>query len=358
MRKKQIHFGLVGLLASTFIFNLVLAKPSLARENIISPAGGLRNTGLQDLKPHSSGSKTYNEFWTYHFFLDGNIQAYLNFSRVNLGSYKSPVCGADLTVLGFKGKNYSVAREYEKKNFIFTDSLWQLHVHEKIFFEGKLPENHHVHFATNKKDVDYLLDLNFSAIEQGKVWGDGMFRFGSSDGIGIFIHIPYAKVKGVLAINKDTLQISGTVYMDHTFQTDLAPNLVESGYRYVSQSGPLEMGYFLNPSSRFSSRPVGYGLRQIEGGYALLTPLTMKSISSNRAMGLNITTNLEIQFQDSSKINLVRKSDRFQQSTLNEFSGFTKMAIKSFMGGEIFTFKGAGTLNGNRPVEYNFFKVD
>jgi hypothetical protein len=54
------------------------------------PKGDLRPAVLADLKPHRSGSKTYNEFWTYHILLDGNIQAYLNFSRVNLGSFKAP----------------------------------------------------------------------------------------------------------------------------------------------------------------------------------------------------------------------------------------------------------------------------
>jgi hypothetical protein len=336
----------------------ILVGPSQAGEQISLPTAGLRDATLADLKPHASGSKTYNEFWTYHLFLDGNIQVSLNFSRVNLGSFKSPVCGADLTVLGFKGRNYSVAREYEKKNFVFTDSNSQLRVHEKIWFEGNLPQAHHVHFATSKKDVSYLMDLQFTEIEQGKVWGDGMFKFGSSNGVGIFIHIPRAKFTGTLAINADTLKVSGLAYMDHTFQTDMAPGLVESGYRYISQSGTLEVGYLLNPNSNFESKPIGYGLRQTPTGIVLLKPVHIKAISASNAMGVKVPTALEIDYMENGKSLLQRSADRLQQSTLHEFSGFTKMAIKRYMGGEVLTFRGIGTLNGSQPMGYSFFAVD
>ncbi|HKP96091.1 MAG TPA: hypothetical protein VJ385_10070 [Fibrobacteria bacterium] len=343
------------------IFGFTLAAaglPAAAGEHIQMPTGDLRTAVLTDLKPHASSSKTYNEFWTYQFFLEGNIQVVLNFSRVNLGSFKAPVCGADLTILGFKGRNYSVAREYEKKNFSFTDSSQQLRVHEKIWFEGRLPEAHHVRFATNKKGVDYYLDLDFSDILPGKVWGDGMFKFGSSDAVGIFIHVPGAKVSGRLAVNQDTLQVKGSAYMDHTYQTDLAPDLVEAGFRYVTQAGNLEEGYVMAPVARFDKQPVGYGLRLVNGELVLLKPASLKVVSQSRSMGARIPTVLEIHFQDGMKSALQRGEDRLQQSTLHEFSGFSKMAIKSFMGGEILTFKGLGTLNGTQPMAYNFFSVE
>jgi hypothetical protein len=335
-----------------------MASQASAAEKITSPTGGLRTAVLEDLKPHRSASRTYNEFWTYQIFLDGNIQGVLNFSRVNLGSFKSPVCGADFTLLGFKGKNYSVAREYEKKNFVFTDSNQQLRVHEKIWFEGRLPETHHVRFETRKKDVSYYLDLEFTEIAPGKVWGDGMFRFGSSEAVGIFIHIPSARVTGRLAINKDTVAVTGTAYMDHTFQTDLAPALVGAGFRYVTQSQPLEVGYVMNPVGRFDQKPIGYGLRKVGDTYTLLKPASLKTVSAGRAMNSRVATVLEIAYDSAGNSVLNRSEDRLQQSTLHEFSGFTKMAIKSFMGGEIVTFKGLGKLNGSQPMAYNYFYVE
>lgn len=341
-----------------FCFFLLGTQTTHAGVKITPPSGELRNTELNDLKPHPSASKTYNELWTYHFFLEGNILAYLNFSRVSLGSFKDPVCGADLTLLGFKGRNYSVAREYPKENFTFKDANSELRVHEKIWFDGKLPEAHHVHFVTSKKDVNYFVDLNFTEIEAGKVWGDGMFHFGSSDAIGIFIHIPSAKVSGTIAINGDTLKVSGKAYMDHTFQSDMAPDLVSDGVRYISQTEPLEVGYILTPSPKFEAKRVGYGLRKTSAGYTLLKPASLRVVAWTKPLGVKVPGKLEVQYMDSSKATLERKEDRLQQSTLHEFSGFTKMAIRSFMGGEIFTFKGLGTLNGNQPAAYNFFAVD
>lgn len=353
MIKKTFFASLTIAVYASLAPQLVFAGPKIS-----TPAGELRNTDLTDLKPHPSASKTYNELWTYHFFFDNNIQAYLNFSRVSLGSFKEPVCGSDLTLLGLKGKNYSVAREYPKENFRFNDSLQQLRVHQKIWFDGILPTTHHVHFETSKKDINYFVDLTFSEIETGKVWGDGMFHFGSSDAIGIFIHIPSAKVTGIIAVNGDTLHVSGKAYMDHTFQTDMAPDLVSDGVRYISQTDPLEVGYILTHVSKFEGKPVGYGLRKTPTGYTLLKPANLRVLTWTKPMGVKVPGKMEIKYEDSSQAMLERKVDRLQQSTLHEFSGFTKMAIRSFMGGEIYTFKGMGKLNGNQPAAYNFFVVD
>jgi hypothetical protein len=337
---------------------LAFAGTGFSADHIQLPTGDLRAAVMTDLKPHSSSSKTYNEFWTYHFYLEGNIQIVLNFSRANLGSFKDPVCGADLTIMGFKGKNLTVAREYDKKNFTFSEGDHELRVHEKISFSGKLPDAHHVHFETSKKNVAYLLDLDFSDILPGKVWGDGMFKFGGGDAVGIFIHIPSATVKGKLAINQDTLAVTGRAYMDHTFQTDLAPHLVGSGFRFVTQDGPLETGYVLNPLGKFDRQPVGYGLKMVNDNLALRKPTALKALSTGKAKGMKIATSLEITYQDGGKAVLNRSADRLQQSVLHEFSGFTKMAVKTFMGGEIYTFRGLGTVNGSQAMAYNWFAVE
>lgn len=334
----------------------LLSAPSAGAAAVKPPAGDLHPATVSDLKPHPSGSKTYNELWTYHFFLDGNIQAYLNFSRVNLGSFKDPVCGADLNLLGFKGRNYTVAREYDKKNFVFTEANHQLRVHENIWFQGKLPEAHRVYFSTRKKEVSYLVDLQFSDIVPGHVWGDGMFRLGSET-VGIFIHIPRARVTGRIAVDQDTVAVSGLAYMDHTFQTALAPRLVDGGYRYISQGPDLEVGYFLDPDREYGSAPLGYGLRRQGGTFTLLKPSALVAPAKGKALGVQVPTRLEVTFADGTKSALERKSDRLQQSYLHEFSGIAKMAIKRFMGGEIMAFKGMGSLNG-APAGYNFFVVD
>jgi hypothetical protein len=231
-----------------------------------------------------------------------------------------------------------------------------LQVHQNIWFSGRLPESHRVFFSTRKRDVTCFLDLGFSEILPGQVWGDGMFKLGSET-VGIFLHIPRAKVKGKLAINGDTLDVTGMAYMDHTFQTTLAPELVNAGYRYISRNGPAEAGYVLDPVSRYGASPVGYGLRQKDAGFGLLKPASLTTASAGKAMGVKVPTRLEIAYHDGSKAVLDRREDRLQQSYLHEFSGASKWAIKRFMGGEILTFKGLGTLNA-QPMAYNYFVVD
>jgi hypothetical protein len=200
--------------------------------------------------------------------------------------------------------------------------------------------------------------LNFTDIQPGKVWGDGVFQVGS-ESIGIYIHIPCAKVTGRIAVNGDTLAVTGRAYMDHTFQTDFGPEMVSAGYRYVSPGAPLQAGYFLQPLPKFGSQPIGYGLRQDSGGVELLKPASLKVLSASKALGLAIPTRLEVQFQDGSKCTLNRgETDRYRVSLLSEFNWLEKRAIRGVMGGEVKTFKGMGTLNGSRPVGYDFFLVD
>src|SRR4051812_16687945 len=86
----------------------------------IPPTGGLRSDTPVDFAPHNPSSKTFNEFWTYQFWLNGGVQVQLNLSRASFGSFKDPVCGADLAVMNFRGRNAFVAREYPVKRFSWT----------------------------------------------------------------------------------------------------------------------------------------------------------------------------------------------------------------------------------------------
>ena len=128
-----------------------LTAPRLSADEVEPPSGNLRPDALADLKPHPSGSKTYNEFWTYHFILDGNIQAYLNFSRVNLGPssprYAAPISPCWVS----RAATTPWPGNTTRANFVFLDSLHQLQVHQNIWFSGKLPESHRVFFSTRRR---------------------------------------------------------------------------------------------------------------------------------------------------------------------------------------------------------------
>jgi len=347
--KFSSKFLVLAALSLGFSFNL------FGKTGITLPSGQIRNTQYADLKDHPQKSRTYNEFWTYHFHLNGNMQVILNYSRADLGIIKDPVCGSDLSVIGFKGKTYSVAREYPKPNFRFSDAQQQLNVHKNIWFKGALPVTHQVFFKTKKNNISYLIDLSFRDIEAGKTWGDGIFNLGREK-VGIYLHIPRAKVAGLIAINSDTVKVSGTGYMDHTFQTDMGPKLVSSGYRYQSLDGNINVGYLLQPREKYKSKVLGFGLVEKGGTLTLIKPQAIKIKSRKKSRGLEIPANMKVLY-DLDTISLKIYNDDQQLSVLDEFKGVTRWTVKQFMGGEVIYFRGAGVLNNKLKANYNFFGV-
>ncbi len=87
---------------------------------------------------------------------------------------------------------------------------------------------------------------------------DIMGNFGRFDASpnGMFIHVPHARITGFVAINKDTLKISGFAYMDHTFQSKTGPRLIKRGHRYIwSENDEFEVAYLLIPKAKkFSNK--------------------------------------------------------------------------------------------------------
>ncbi|MBF0431657.1 MAG: hypothetical protein HQK83_10280 [Fibrobacteria bacterium] len=338
------------------VFWLVTAVlVSFSFGEVTFPSGGLTNTSFTDLKDHPQNSKTYNEFWTYHFDLSQNIQIVLNFSRANLGRLKDPVCGTDMAVIGFKGKNYTVAREYPEKNFQFSNAIEGLNVHKNIWFKGALPKAHQVYFNTKKNGVSYYVNLKFSEISQGKTWGDGVFKLGNEK-VGIFIHIPRARVQGVVAINNDTLVVEGTCYMDHTFQSDMGTKLVKYGYRYQAVGDNIHVGYILETLKQYQKKIIGFGLTGTPGSLSLLKPENVYLSSSHKPRGVRMPKKMTIKY-DSRSVVFTRDKDRSSWSILSEFRGIVKWTAKKFMGGEIIYFRGQGKADGLK-ANYNFFGLN
>lgn len=314
------------------------------------PSGPLRKDGPADLAPHPQSSKAYNEFWTYQFWLQDGMQAQLNFSRVSFGSFKDPVCGGDLSLMGFKGHSYFVAREYKLQNFAFDPVLSKLSVHQKIFFQGAPPQAHRVCFTTTKNGVAYFLDLTFDSIAPGAVWGDGVIHLHNNEQMGLFFHIPKAKVHGRIAINGDTVAVQGSAWMDHTYQTQFATNLMDAGYRYVLTSGKTEGGYFFQSEEGL----FGYGLREEGGRLQLLKIQGLKPSNSNP--GPWISRSLEFDFADASPSRFQLKENRQQTSAFQELSYLLRRTARMYLGGEPYSFRGTASINDS-PALFSFTQV-
>lgn len=335
---------------------LLAAAPARAGERVQVPTGDARPTTAEDLRPQPASGATYNEAWTYLFVLEGGMTASLRFSLAHFGRLRGPVSGAELALANFDGESYRAAKEYDASDLSFAAATQRLRVHPDIFAEGPLPQRHRVRFKAEKHGVPYELDLTFSEIAPGLTWGDGVFRLGR-ERIGMFIHIPYARVEGAVRVGDVTKRVSGTAYMDHTFQTDYASRLVRSAFRYVQHGGGAEAGTLLLPASGFEDRPIGFAAVREGGRFRLRTPEAVEVVSARRALGVEVPRQLLVRFEGGGQTILNREADQQAFSSLEELGGLQRAVVRRLLGGEPLAFRGRGTTNRGRPFAYDFLVV-
>ncbi len=323
------------------------------------PDGGLRQTEWSDMLPHTLEGDYYNEFWSYHIFLENDLHLHITISLANFGTFKSPVSGGKLFVSNFKGANYHVAREYTIEALVIDEEQHKIRLHPErdIYLSGKLPYDHHIFYRTSKDGVSYLVDLDFHDIHQGYTWGDGIFRLENED-MGIFMHIPRASVSGLVAINEDTLHVSGTAYMDHTFQTNLSSKVVNKGFRHITHTNTgFHAGYYLVPKKRSKAGVVGFALIRENSPMILEKPEQITVLDSDRISGKTVPRHIEVTYRSGSRSVFSRKVDFQHVSFLEEIGGIRRRLVRSFLGGEVIEYVGTGQMDGNIPINYNFFLV-
>lgn len=319
----------------------------------------LHQTEWADMLPHTKQGSYYNEFWVYHVFLENNLQLHITFSLANFGSFKSAVSGGRLFVSNFKGNDYHMSREYPLEKFEIDEELHRIRLHPErnIYFGGELPNSHNILYQTSKNDVSYLVDLSFDNISRGYTRDDGIFKL-DDDEMGLFIHIPKASVSGTVAINDDTLEVKGTAYMDHTYQTNLSSKLVDKGFRHITHTEDgFSTGYYLIPKDRSEAQVVGLGLVQSSTVTELETPRKITILESQDIDDRSIPSSIEILYESGKRRTLERTQDFQHVSFLGEIGGLRKRLVRSFLGGEIIEYVGLGRLDGNIPANYNFLIV-
>ncbi len=346
-------FRLLALLLLAFG---ATAAPAPADERVTVPQGGERALTTADLRPHAPSGNTYNEAWSYTFLLNDGMQATFSLSRANLGSLMAPVSGAELAVSGFNGRAYRAPKQYDADDLVFSESAHRLEVSDKIYFEGKLPQTHRIYFRASKSGTEYEADLRFSDIAAGLTWGDGVFRLGS-ERIGMFLHIPYARVSGTIRVGNVSKQVSGTATMDHTFQTDFAPKLVRAAYRYAQHGSDAEVGYFIRPAAGFEDRVVGLAAVREGGRFRLRRPESLDVVSARTVQGAEVPQQLAVRFAGGGQTILNRERDQQTFSAFDELSGIQRTLAKRYVGGEVVVFRGSGTTNRRGRLVYDYLIV-
>lgn len=326
----------------------------------ISPVGGLRYLDASEITQHEKKGGFYNEFWNYHIALENGSEIYLNYSISHFGGVRDAVSGARLSLLNWNGENYSAAREYnlEKLNFEEDKYKFLLHPERGIWFEGKLPDQHKAHFRTNKNGIDYDINLDFSDPIEGFTWGDGKFDLNNNDQLGLLTHIPYAKVSGFIAIDFDTVRVSGTGFMDHTFQTNVGTRLFDKSFKYIqSDDDHFAVGNFIIPKGN-DNKVVGYAFEKNDTGIVLKKPTFVTILSQKNILGENIADKIEICYEANPCEVLQIESMYEKIAMLEELGGIKKMLAKRFLGGDIIELRGIAILNGKDNVFFSLTKLD
>jgi len=297
-----------------------LVSPSLALD---LPSGGLRGTGAGDLLLTKRKPRYYNEVWSWQILLDDGTQVGLNFTYARLG-FKDPVCGADLSVAGFKGRNFTVGREYPEDHLQQGGNPVRLQIHPDIWFQGQPPAGHHVHFATTKNE-GYFLDLEFSQMVPGVAWGNGVFALDDGD-LGISVPIPSARVSGRLAVGGDTVKVEGWAVMEHMRQTALLGDLVDETFRgFRTGPNPAYLNVFKEKGEGWS----GFGVEWKDGKPQLLTPAAIGVASGG---GINPPVRVDFASREGAHIVMDRRTVGQANSILDGMEGVTRWVVKNFMG--------------------------
>jgi len=330
-------------------------------QSVVPPEGELQTTTADDLQPRAEGHR-YNEFWTYHIFLEDDTQMYLSFTRANFGSFKSAVSGLRLSIINFDGEYFELAREYPQEYFTFSPDdnyRLQLRPDREIWFEGKLPDEQRIRVLTSKDGVEYDLDLQISNIVPGVRWGDGEFRY-DGETIGMIMHIPYADIEGTIRLNDNEKAVRGSVYMDQTYQSTITPKVLTSGFRYIRHTpDEWEIGYLLIPrTQRETENIIGYsiGLRDEEVTMWQPQLLTIGEMSRFSNSG-RVPSQLDAEFNPFYSVSVKRTQDLERVSFLGELSRFSRRIVRSYLGGEVVEYRGKAEING-QPGYFNYFMVE
>lgn len=286
------------------------------------PAGELRNCGVQDLLLVKRKPRWYNEMWSWQFLFDNGTQASLNFTWARLG-FKDPVCGADLSLAGFRGRSYSVGREYPEDRFQQQAAPFQIQIHPEIWARGLPPASHHLHFSTTKNE-GFLVDLEFSRMLPGVVWGDGTWKAGDG-AMTMALAIPSARVRGRIAVGRDTIAVEGWAVLEHVRQTVLLADILTRSFRgFEAGSQPAYFNAFREKGGGWT----GFAVEWSASGPHLIPPVQLNVGDG----GDQPPTTIFIAGADRKGLAFRRTSIAQSASILDGMEGVTRWVVKQFVG--------------------------
>lgn len=326
----------------------------IAQDYIQKPAGSLKFLQNDDLKIHEKNGAYYNEHWAYHVVLDNGAEIYVTYSISHFAGLRNSVSSARLSLLNWKNNDYSVVREYDLNELVFNEEKYKMDLNPErgIWFEGKPDEGHRFYFRTQKDGIHYDISVKFDDPFKGFTLGDGIFKLGEHDETGIFTHIPFSRVSGFIALDYDTVKISGIGFMDHTYQTNIGTRLFEASYKFNQKTEiGFTGGHFMIPIGK-SNEIAGYAYTYDGKNLKLKLPRKVSVIKRGEVMGQIIPTAIEIMYENGASDYFNFHDVKEKVSMLDELGGFKRMMAKRFLGGEILFYRGKARVNQDRQEVY------
>jgi len=308
---------------------ILLCLASFGISAVNNPIGEARATTAADFFRHPQKGDKYNEMWSYVFVLDNGAKIYVNYTWMYVPTQGFKI-GTDFSIWNFKGKSHNVGRQYSTDRFIEDKNTNSISINKGDYLMEKVPGiGHRVLFSANKNGKKFL-DVTFTSAVSGLVPEDGVFNV-DGNRFGLFVHIPYGKIKGRMGIGEDTVEVSGYGYMDHVWQNEKP---AEMATRMLTFSMPSSKLFIAGRTGVTKNGiPYGYSIHTAENTSKIIYPVSILENEKNYNPK-NFPKNLTIVWSDTSVAPLkfeTKAQETF--SILSNFDGFLERnAVKLALG--------------------------
>jgi len=263
------------------------------------------------------------------------------------------------------GQNYEINREYPLENLSQDEDGYKFDINprqDNIWFKGKLPESHEIYINTDKSGDRFKINLHFEDIQPGIKYGNGLFEINGKN-MGIITHIPFARVTGYAGIDDNVKDVTGTAYMDHTFQYGNPGKVLQSGYRFIQHTSlnEWELTYFLDPKNSNNTDVLGYHLSSDDGSVAAHKIQLEEGVVDYYTSNNEFPNEFRVVLDDERMITYLHQNEIGRRSVFADLNWIARKIARGFIGGEYYDHRGVGVMrigeDQNLPGHYNYFIV-